>query len=94
MLDPQLLRDRSVAAVSIATITLGAGMFAVILYLTIFLQGALGLSPLAGGLRLLPATAPVFLAGLDWPPRRNGRRWPAWSGPESRGHPGRCLSCR
>jgi EmrB/QacA subfamily drug resistance transporter len=64
MLDRQLLRDRSVAAVSIATITLGAGMFAVILYLTIFLQGALGLSPLAGGLRLLPVTGPVFLVPL------------------------------
>src|SRR5215470_272878 len=64
MLDRQLLRDRSVAAVSIATIALGAGMFAVILYLTIFLQGALGFSPLAGGLRLLPVTAPVFLVPL------------------------------
>jgi EmrB/QacA subfamily drug resistance transporter len=64
MLDRQLLRDRSVAAVSIATISLGAGMFAVVLYLTIFLQGALGLSPFAGGLRLLPATAPVFLVPL------------------------------
>ncbi|HEV2374587.1 MAG TPA: hypothetical protein VGS19_20795 [Streptosporangiaceae bacterium] len=40
MLDRRLLRDRSVAAVSLATITLSAGMFAVILYLTIFLQGA------------------------------------------------------
>jgi len=64
MLDRQLLRDRSVAAVSIATITLGAGMFAVILYLTIFLQGAQGFAPLAGGLRLLPITAPVFLVPL------------------------------
>jgi EmrB/QacA subfamily drug resistance transporter len=64
MLDRRLIRDRSVAAVSIATITLGAGMFAVILYLTIFLQGALSLSPLAGGLRLLPVTAPVFLVPL------------------------------
>ncbi len=64
MLDRQLLHDRSVAAVSVATITLGAGMFAVILYLTIFLQGALRFSPLAGGLRLLPVTAPVFLVPL------------------------------
>lgn len=64
MLDRQLLRDRSVAAASIATTTLGAGMFAVILYLTIFLQGALSFSPLAGGLRLLPVTAPVFLVPL------------------------------
>ena len=64
MLERQLLRDRTVAAVSIATITLGAGMFAVILYLTIFLQGALSLSPLAGGIRLLPVTVPVFLVPL------------------------------
>jgi EmrB/QacA subfamily drug resistance transporter len=64
MLDRRLLRDRSVAAVSVATITLGAGMFAVILYLTVFLQGALSFSPLAGGLRLLPVTAPVFLVPL------------------------------
>lgn len=64
MLDRRLLRDRSVAAVSVATITLGAGMFAVILYLTVFLQGALSLSPFAGGIRLLPVTAPVFLVPL------------------------------
>jgi hypothetical protein len=64
MLDRQLPRDRSVAAVSVATITLGAGMFAVILYLTVFLQGALSLSPLGGGIRLLPVTAPVFLVPL------------------------------
>ncbi len=64
MLDRQLLRDPSVAAVSIATITLGAGMFPVILNLTIFLQGARGFTPLAGGLRLLPTTAPVFLVPL------------------------------
>ncbi len=64
MLDRRLLRDRSVAAVSLATITLSAGMFAVILYLTIFLQGALRFCPLAGGIRLLPVTAPVFLVPL------------------------------
>jgi predicted MFS family arabinose efflux permease len=64
MLDAQLLRNRSVSAVSLATIALGAGMFAVFLYLTIFLQGALQFSPLGGGLRLLPATAPVFLTPI------------------------------
>lgn len=64
MLDRQLITQRNVAAVSAATVALGAGMFAVILYLTIFLQGALELSPLAGGVRLLPATVPVLLIPL------------------------------
>jgi EmrB/QacA subfamily drug resistance transporter len=61
MLDRALLRERAVAGVSLATVALGAGMFAVILYLTIFLQSALALSPIAGGLRLLAATVPVFV---------------------------------
>jgi len=64
MLDRDVLGQPRVAAVSAATLAIGAGMFAVILYLTILLQDALGFSPLAGGLRLLPVTLPVFLVPL------------------------------
>ena len=61
MFDRALLADRRVIAVSGATLALGAGMFSVFLYLTVFVQGALHASPLGGGLRLLPATVPIFV---------------------------------
>jgi hypothetical protein len=64
MIDRALMADKRVVAVSAATVALGAGMFSVFLYLTIFLQGPLHESPLGGGLRLLPVTVPVFVIPL------------------------------
>lgn len=61
MLDRTLLANRSFRGVSLATVALGAGMFSAFLYVTIYLQGALGLSPAASGLRLLAATVPVMV---------------------------------
>ena len=61
MLDRELVRNPAFVGVSVAVLALGAGMFATLLYLTIFLQNVLGLSPLQGGLRMLPFTAPIFV---------------------------------
>jgi predicted MFS family arabinose efflux permease len=54
----------AVAGVSAATFAIGAGMFAIFPYLTLYLQDNLGYSPLAGGLCLLPATILTFLVPL------------------------------
>src|SRR5262249_57636045 len=64
MFDPSLFRLRAFTGVSIATLAIGGGMFAVFPYLTLYLQNVLGLSPFQGGLRLLAATLPVFLVPL------------------------------
>ena len=49
---------------SIATFCIAAGMFALLPYLSIYLQDILGYSPLAAGLRFLPMTAFVFFVPL------------------------------
>ncbi len=64
MFDLSLLRKPAFAGVSIATFAIGAGMFAMLPYLTFYLQDNLGYSPLAGGLCLLPATILCFLVPL------------------------------
>jgi EmrB/QacA subfamily drug resistance transporter len=64
MLDLSLLRKPAFAGVSAATFAIGAGMFAVLPYLTLYLQDNLGYSPLSGGLCLLPATILSFLVPL------------------------------
>jgi EmrB/QacA subfamily drug resistance transporter len=64
MFDLSLFRNRAFCGVSLATFAIGAGMFAMFLYLTLYLQNALGYSPLQGGLRLLPATMLAFLVPL------------------------------
>lgn len=65
MFDLSLFRKRAFTGVSIATFGLGAGMFALFPYLTLYLQDALGLSPLQGGLRLLPLTVLTFAVPLS-----------------------------
>jgi EmrB/QacA subfamily drug resistance transporter len=64
MLDLGLFRHRAFVGISIATFCLGAGMFALIPYLSIYLQGVLGYSPLGAGLRFLPLTVFVFAIPL------------------------------
>ncbi|MDQ1699633.1 MAG: hypothetical protein QOG34_1496 [Frankiaceae bacterium] len=64
MVDRTLYRNRGFVGVTVATLCLGAGMFAMLLYLTVDLQGALGASPLAGGAELLPFAVPVFVVPL------------------------------
>jgi EmrB/QacA subfamily drug resistance transporter len=61
MFDLSLFRKAAFTGVSLGTFAIGAGMFALLLYLTLYLQDVLGYSPLQGGLRLLPITAFAFL---------------------------------
>jgi predicted MFS family arabinose efflux permease len=62
MLDLGLFRRPAFDGVSAVAFGLSAGMFAMILYITIYMQGVAGLSPLESGLRLLPMTILSFVA--------------------------------
>ena len=64
MLDLSLFRKPAFVGVSIATVAIGVGLFAVFPFITLYLQTDLGYSPLAGGLFLLPATIPCFVVPL------------------------------
>ena len=61
MLDLSLFRKPSFAGVSIVAFALSAGMFAMFLYLTLYIQDVLGYSPLEAGLRFLPLTVLSFV---------------------------------
>ena len=62
MLDLGLFRKPAFNGVSAVAFGLSAGMFAMFLYLTIYMQSVLGFSPLETGLRFLPLTVLSFLA--------------------------------
>ncbi len=64
MLDVSLFRHPSFVGVQVATLCLGAGMFALFPFLSIYLQDIEGNSPLGAGLRFLPITAFIFLVPL------------------------------
>lgn len=74
MFDFALFRKPSFVGVSVATFCIGAGLFAMFPYLTLFLQNDLGLSPLQSGLRMLPLTLLSFFVPLAL--RRVGERIP------------------
>jgi len=76
MLDMSLFRRPAFVGVSLSTFALGAGMFAMFPYLSIYLQDVLGLSPLGAGLRLLPLTVFVFVVPIAT--RNIAQRAPAW----------------
>jgi predicted MFS family arabinose efflux permease len=61
MLDLSLFRKRAFNGVSAVAFALSAGMFAMFLYLTIYMQGVLDFSPLEAGLRFLPLTVLGFV---------------------------------
>ena len=61
MLDLTLFRNRAFNGVSAVAFSLSAGMFAMFLYLTIYMQGVLDFSPLEAGLRFLPLTVLGFI---------------------------------
>jgi EmrB/QacA subfamily drug resistance transporter len=66
MLDVSLFRKPTFSGASIVAFTLSASMFAMFLYLTLYLQTILGLSPLQTGLRFLPVTVvSFFVAALS-----------------------------
>jgi EmrB/QacA subfamily drug resistance transporter len=62
MLDLTLFRKPAFNGVSAVAFGLSGGMFAMFLYLTIYMQGVLGFSPLEAGLRFLPLTVLSFVA--------------------------------
>jgi len=61
MLDVSLFRKPTFDGAALVAFTLSASMFAMFLYLTLYLQTILGLSPLQAGLRFLPVTLMSFL---------------------------------
>jgi EmrB/QacA subfamily drug resistance transporter len=61
MLDLTLFRRPAFNGVSAVAFCLSAGMFALFLYLTIYMQGVLDFSPLEAGLRFLPLTVLGFV---------------------------------
>jgi EmrB/QacA subfamily drug resistance transporter len=65
MLPLDLFRRRAFTGVQLAAFAVSASLFALFLYLTLYLQNYLGYSPLQAGLRYLPITlAPFFVAPL------------------------------
>jgi len=61
MLDLSLFRHPAMVGVSLGSFTLSASIFAMFLYLTLYLQEVLGYSPFQAGLRFLPVTILSFL---------------------------------
>jgi EmrB/QacA subfamily drug resistance transporter len=61
MFDMALFKKPAFAGAQIIALTLSGGMFALFLYLTLYLQNQLGLSPLQAGLRFLPLSLLSFV---------------------------------
>ena len=61
MFDLSLFRKPTFSGGSIAAFALSAGLFSLLLYLTLYLQDVLGLSPLQTGLRLLVLSGGILL---------------------------------
>jgi EmrB/QacA subfamily drug resistance transporter len=61
MLDLSLFRRPAMVGVSLAAFTVSASIFAMFIYLTLYLQEVLGYGPFQAGLRFLPITLLAFL---------------------------------
>jgi EmrB/QacA subfamily drug resistance transporter len=61
MLDLELFRIPAFVGISVVAFTLAASIFAMFLYLTLYIQDVLGYSPLQAGLRFLPITLLSFI---------------------------------
>ncbi|MBA3413681.1 MAG: MFS transporter, partial [Chloroflexia bacterium] len=61
MLPLTLFRNPTFAGVQLAAFAISASMLALFLYITLYLQNILGLSPLAAGARYLPLTLVAFV---------------------------------
>ncbi len=77
MLDVALFRRPAFLGVQFATFCIGAGMFALFPFLSIYLQDILGYSPLGAGLRFLPIT--VFIFAVPIATRKLSARVPMWT---------------
>ena len=77
MLDLSLFRKRAFCGASVAAFVLSASMFAMFLYLTLWVQNILGYSALESGLRFLPLTLISFaIAPVSGKlAERGGVRW-------------------
>src|SRR3954462_13304456 len=64
MFDLALFRKPAFSGVSLGTLAIGAGMFAMFLYITIYMQSVIGMTPLEAGVRFLPLTLFAFLVPL------------------------------
>ncbi len=64
MLDLGLFRIPAFVGISIVAFTLAASIFAMFLYLTLYIQDDLGYSPLAAGVRFLPLTLLTFVVAF------------------------------
>jgi len=62
MLDLTLFRRPAVVGSSVVAFTLSSSIFALFLYITLFMQDGLGYGPLAAGIRFLPITMLSFFA--------------------------------
>jgi EmrB/QacA subfamily drug resistance transporter len=60
MLDLTLFKRPAMVGVSLAAFTVSASIFAMFLYLTLYIQEVLGYSPFAAGIRFLPFTVLAF----------------------------------
>jgi EmrB/QacA subfamily drug resistance transporter len=60
MLDLALFKRPAMVGVSIATFSIAGSMFALFLYITLYMQDVLGYGPLATGVRFLPLTLIAF----------------------------------
>jgi EmrB/QacA subfamily drug resistance transporter len=61
MLDLTLFKRPAMVGVSLAAFTIAASIFAMFLYLTLYIQDDLGFGPLAAGVRFLPITMLAFV---------------------------------
>jgi EmrB/QacA subfamily drug resistance transporter len=64
LLDLRLLRRRTFLGVSLVAFAQAASLFALLLYISIYLQGVLGYSPLESGLSQLPVPLVAVVPGL------------------------------
>jgi EmrB/QacA subfamily drug resistance transporter len=62
MIDPRLFRKPAFTGVQAAAFALSASLFALFLYLTLYMQEVLGFSPLQAGIRFLPMSLLAFVA--------------------------------
>jgi len=61
LLDLRLFRVPAFTGASLASFAVAASVFSMLLYIVLYLQNVLGLSPLEAGVRLLPITAMAFV---------------------------------
>jgi EmrB/QacA subfamily drug resistance transporter len=64
MFDLNLFRKSAFSGVSYGTFAIGAGMFSMFLYITIYMQSVIGMTPLQAGVRFLPLTLFAFIVPL------------------------------